>query len=167
MRLTYNLIQSLRLDGWDNLLPVYTPEEMRTIESELSKFQEIANDVVGGEARFHPEVVGPITRMQTAQALEDLAGRDWKFTDKSELPEDWKARVSTYLKAWASNLNPSALREMADMLVKAGYKTEAKQALEVILLFPTYADVYFSGADGSAELTNRIVKDAKDSLNDL
>lgn len=53
------------------------------------------------------------------------------------------------------------------MLAEAGYKTEAKQALEVILLFPTYSHVYFSGADGSAELTNRIVKDAKDALNSL
>ena len=92
----------------------------------------MANEVVGGEARFHPEAVGPITRMQTAQALEDLVGRDWKFTDESELPKDWKARVCTYLKAWASNLNPSALKEMADMLAKAGYKTEAKQALDSI-----------------------------------
>ena len=125
----------------------------------------MANEVVGGEARIHPEVVGPITRMQIAQALEELAGRDWKFT--AELPKDWKARVSTYLKAWASNLSPSALKEMADMLAEAGYKTEAKQALEEILLFPTYAHVYFSGANRSADLTNRIVKDAKDSLNDL
>jgi len=34
---------------------------------------------------------------------------------------------------------------MAEMLAMAGYKTEAKDALEVVLLFPTYAHKFFGG----------------------
>lgn len=116
MLLMSKLIQVLRLDGWQNLLPVYTQEEMETIDRELSALQQIANQVVGGEARFHPEAAGPIVRIQAAQALQDFAGRGWKFTDKSKLPQDWKRRVSTYLKAWASGLDPMCLAEMAEML---------------------------------------------------
>jgi hypothetical protein len=35
MRLTQKLITSLRLAGWENLLPVYSPEEIEVIERQL------------------------------------------------------------------------------------------------------------------------------------
>ncbi|HXN22855.1 MAG TPA: hypothetical protein VOA41_08960 [Candidatus Dormibacteraeota bacterium] len=105
--------------------------------------------------------------MQTAQALEDLAGQGWKFSDRSELPENWKARVSTYLKAWACYVNPEVLLLMGEMLSKAGYKTEAKETYSVVLLFPTYADTFFGSSDKTAELTSSIVRQAEGALRNL
>jgi hypothetical protein len=96
--------------------------------------------------------------------LQDFAARDWRFTEQKELPADWKLRVSTYLKAWACGLNPNCLIEMAEMLVKAGYKTEAKTALEVVLLFPTYAHKFFGGSEGSGALADGIVNQARESF---
>ena len=167
VQLMHKLIQSLNLDGWQNLLPVYSREEIGAIDSGMSNFQNIANDVLGGEARFHPEAIELIQRQQIAQALEDLAGEGWRFTDKSELPKDWKGRVSTYLKAWASRLNPICLTEIADILTRAGYKTEARDVLEVVLLFPTYAHVFYGGAENTSENTGRIVSDAQQALQNL
>jgi len=40
------------------------------------------------------------------------------------------------------------------MLVKAGYKTEKNLGRRAS--FPTYADTYFAGSDGSFEVTNKI-----------
>ncbi len=166
MRLLANLVQSLGLDDWPNYLPNYTAAEQEAIVSQLNEFQKIANEEIGGQALFHPEVVGPIQRTQIAVALKDLAGEDWIFTDKSEVPKDWKLRVSTYLKAWAAGLDPVCLSEMADLLARAGHRTEARDALEVVLLFPTYANVFYRGHDAS-ETANRIVSDAQTALQNL
>jgi len=166
-RLTYNLIQSMRLEGWENLLPVYSPEEIEVMEAGLASFQHMADEQMGGKAMFQPEFVGEIQRPLLADALQNYAARNWRFTDKQELPTDWKLRVSTYLKAWAGGLNPDCLIDMAQMLVKAGYKTEAKAALEVVLLFPTYAHKFFAGADADGVLTNGIVNQAREQLQAL
>ena len=167
MRLLHRLITSLRLNGWENLLPVYTPREIEVIEQKLAQFQSAANDVAGGPVVFHPEAVAPIQRSQTAQALADLAGEGWRFSDKSELPKDWAARVSTYLKAWACGLDPNCLQQIGEMLAQAGCKTEAREAFEVVLLFPTYAHAYFGGAQNTSELTNMIVQDARKAIERL
>jgi len=165
MRLLHNLIQSLRLEGWENLLPVYSPAEIEIIEAELASFQQMANEQVGGSAVFHPEITREIQRPLIATALQSFAARDWRFTGQKELPADWKLRVSRYLKAWATGLNPNCLIEMAEMLVKAGHKTEAKTALEVVLLFPSYADKFFGGSDTA--MANGIVNQAKEKINAL
>jgi hypothetical protein len=167
MRLTHSLIQSLRLEGWENLLPVYSPAEIKDIEAELASFQRMADQQMGGKAAFHPEVIGEIQRPLIATALQNYAATDWRFTDMKELPADWKLRVSTYLKAWAGGLNPNCLIEMAEMLAKAGYKTEAKDALAVVLLFPTYAHKFFGGSDENGALTNSIVNQAEEALQTL
>jgi hypothetical protein len=167
VRLTHKLVQSLQLDGWPNGLPAYTRAEAEAIDAGLSRFQQIANEVMGGTAVFHPEAAEPIQRMQAAQALEDLAGQDWEFSDKSELPANWKARVSTYLKAWACHLNPDALLQMGEMLSKAGYKTEARESYSVVILFPTYAHIFFGGSDKTAELASSIVRQAEEALRSL
>lgn len=167
MRLTHGLIQSLRLEGWENMLPVYSPDEIAVMEAKLASFQRMADKQMGGKAAFHPEIIGEIQRPLMAEALQDYAARDWGFTAKKELPSDWKLRVSTYLKAWAGGLNPNCLIEMAEMLALAGYKTEAKSALEVVLLFPTYAHKFFAGADEGGVLTNGIVNQAKEALQTL
>jgi len=167
MRLTHSLIQRLRLEGWENLLPVYSPGEIKIIEAELASFQRMADKQMGGKAAFHPEVIGEIQRPLIATALQNYAATNWRFTDKKELPADWKLRVSTYLKAWAGGLNPNCLIEMAEMLAMAGYKTEAKDALEVVLLFPTYAHKFFGGSDEGGVLANGIVNQAKEALQTL
>ena len=167
MRLTHGLIQNLRLEGWENMLPVYSPGEIEVIERELASFQHIADDKMGGKAVFHPELIGQIQRPLIADALRKYAARDWRFTNKKELPADWKLRVSTFLKAWAGGLNPNCLLEMAEMLAMAGYKTEAKDALEVVLLFPTYAHKFYGGSDEDGVLANGIVNQAKEALQTL
>jgi hypothetical protein len=167
MGLLHNLIQILRLEGWENLLPVYSPAESEVIEAELASFQRMANEQMGGNAVFHPEIIEEIQRPLIATALQDYAARDWRFTEQKELPGDWKLRVSAYLKAWAGGLNPNCLIEMAEMLVKAGYKTEAKNALEVVLLFPSYAHNFFGGSDRSEALANDIVNQTKEKLQTL
>jgi hypothetical protein len=166
MCLLRNLIQSLRLEGWENVLPVYSPAEIEIIEAELASFQQMANEEIRGSAVFHPEII-EIQRPLIATALQNFAARDWRFAEQNELPTDWRLRVSTYLKAWAGALNPNCLIEMAEMLVKAGYKTEAKTALEVVLLFPSYAPKFFGGSDNSGALTNGIVNRAREKIRTL
>ncbi|MEJ2008507.1 MAG: hypothetical protein P8Z30_10195, partial [Acidobacteriota bacterium] len=106
----------MSLEGWQNGVPNYTPEEKDAIQRKLSLFQSSFNQRAGGEVVFHPEAVGHIQRMLTAEALYDLAGERWRWSSKIELPQDWKDRVSTYLKAWACDLNPDAFCEMAELL---------------------------------------------------
>jgi hypothetical protein len=162
MRFILGLPEVLRLAAWQNGLPSYTPEETAAIQSELSNFQNTANEVMGGEALFHPEAVGEFQRALTATALEGLARHGWKYLD--ELPEDWKISCSTYLKAWTCNLNPSVLLEMAELFAKAGYKGEARQALQVVLLFPTYSHTYFANDERADKLTREIAEDAQKAL---
>lgn len=133
IQLQCKLIQSLRLRGWQNLLPVYTPEEEEAIPRGMAQFQQMANEEARGEALFHPDAIGAIQRQVAGQALEGLAERNLILTDTSELPNDWKERLSTYLKAWLCDLNPSAMRGVANLLSKAGYRAEANKALRVAL----------------------------------
>jgi len=56
---------------------------------------------------------------------------------------------------------------MAELLAKAGYKGEAKQALQVVLLFPSYADSYFGGAEDTSQLVSHIVDHAQEALRNL
>src|SRR5258708_18529851 len=135
--------------GAQGIQPVYTQDEMDAITKGLANFQRIADSTMGGRAVFHPDAVGEIQRKCTAEALEELADGTWKFSAKDTVPEDWRLRISTYLKAWACQLNPQVLLDMAEMLAHAGYKTEAKEALEVVLLFPSYSRRYFGSAEAS------------------
>jgi len=163
VRLTHRIVQCLRLQGWEmtaqGIQPVYTQDEMDAISESLARFQRIADGTTGAKAVFHPDAIGEIQRKCAADALEELADGMWKFTAKDTVPEDWRLRVSTYLKAWACQLNPQVLLDMAEMLAHAGYKTEAREALEVVLVFPSYAHRYFGSADTS-ELVNSIVDEA-------
>ena len=167
VQLTRNIVQALNLTVWQNGTLEYTEEETEAINRELSAFQHIANRTVGGEARFHPDAVETIQQPFIAQALEDLAGRGWKYSAKTDLPEDWKARVSTYLKAWLCQLNPSVLLDVADLLARAGCKSEAKQALQVVILFPIYARTHFEGAAEDRKWVNAMVEEAHKALQSL
>jgi hypothetical protein len=162
--LIHKLNATLNLPDWRELLPTYTEEEMEAINRRWSDFQRTANEVGGGDVKFHPEIVPDLQRMLTAEALADLAGAPWKFSD--ELPTRWRQCVSTYLKAWAADFNPLALLDLGDLLVKAGYRTEAKEVFQVLLLFPTYANTYYSGQQ-KPQLVENISGSARERLREL
>jgi hypothetical protein len=124
-----------------------------------SDFQKVANEVAGGEAVFHPEIVDQLRRTQSAEGLQRLATDGWQFSE--ELPENWKKHVSTYLKAWAFGLCPTVLLDLAGLLTKAGYKSEAQEALQVALLYPTYA------SDPCSQLAKLVVKSAGEAFQRL
>lgn len=167
MRLTQGLITSFQLPGWRNFLPEYTPEEIKAAQSGLSSFQKTANGVVGTKSSLHPEAALELEKLLRADALREFAGRGFHFADKKEILQDWKARVSTYLKAWISGFSPFCLIDMAEMLIAAGYKTEARQALEVVLLFPIYAHDFYSGSSTGTKLSALAVSRANEILQNL
>ncbi len=162
--LIHKLTATLNLSDWKDLLPSYTEEEIEAINKRWSSFQRTANEVAGGDAKFHPEIVSNIQRMVASEALAELAGVTWKFSD--ELPKNWRQCVSTYLKAWAAHFNPIALLDLGDLLVRAEHRTEAKEVFKVVLLFPTYADTYYAGQQ-KPELVEGITNSAKESLREL
>jgi hypothetical protein len=98
--------------------------------------------------------------------LEKLAERGWEdFEERS--PEYWRAKVSTFLKAYACTLRPTILLAMADLLAMAGYKGAAREALEVVLTFPSYAHIMFAGAKDYQLTAEQIVKSAQKALRNL
>jgi hypothetical protein len=163
VELTHKLVSKLALEGWSGGLPQYTAEETEAINLNLGHFQRTANESAGTEVVFHPEFMTTIQRRLIAEGLEKLADGVWLFSDH-ELPEDWKSRISTYLKAWAGKLNPDVLLKTARLLALAGYKSEAKETLQVVLLFPSYANKYFGGSSTSAETAEMLVQDAQKLL---
>jgi hypothetical protein len=163
-QLTFKLVQSLSLVGWENGVPSYTLEEVAAIEKELSHFQQMANEQCGGEACFHPDAVSTVRRWAAGTALENL-NEDWWWFARDTLPENWKERVSTYLKEWAARLNPSTLIHMSVLLARAGHKDKAREAVEAVLhFFPAYAPTYFAGGDSGTEATKSVIKEAQEAL---
>ena len=161
--LVFQLIRSLNLSDWNEGLPNYSSEELEVIDRRFSQFQKIANEELGGEAKFHPDALPKIQRMLTGEALAEFAGEQWKFAD--DVPANWKNLVSIYLKAWTSRLDPQTFLDLGDLLIKAGHQSEAKKIFQAVLLFPTYAKTMW-GEDND-ELLNLIIGRAKDSLQDL
>lgn len=166
VELTHKLVSTLALDGWSAGIPQYTAEETEAINLNLANFQRTANEHAGKEVIFHPEFVTTIQRRLIAEGLEKLADGVWLFSG-DELPEDWKSRISTYLKAWAGKLSPDVLLKTARLLTLAGYKSEAKETLQVVLLFPSYAHKYFGGSSTSAQSADLFVQDAEKLLRTL
>jgi hypothetical protein len=142
---------------------VFTQVESAAIQSSLESFQRMANAESGGNVVFHPDAAEKIHRQFGAEALKSLAGDEWKFSDS--LPPTWKEIVSTYLKAWAMNLDPMVLIELSELLASASYKAEAREAAEIVIKsFPDYAPRFFAGADASNEVTNRVVASAREAI---
>ncbi|MFH1595162.1 MAG: hypothetical protein ABIG94_02155 [Pseudomonadota bacterium] len=164
MAVMHKLITKFNLLDWKDLLPSYTDEEIEAINKRWSRFQRMANNVGGGDVKFHPEILPDLKRMLVGEALAELAGDSWKFSD--QLPTNWKECISTYLKAWASYLDPLSLLDLGELLTRAGYLIEAKEVFQVVLLFPTYANTYYAGQQ-KPELVKSIVDSAKESLKDL
>ncbi len=163
MALTFKLSRSLNLPDWNEGLPDYTEGEIAWIERSFAQLQKLADEEAGGEAKFHPEVLPKVQRMLAGEALAELASRQCLLSD--EVPSNWRAIASTYLKAWASRLAPLDLMGLADLLVKAGFKNEARETLQVILLFPTYAKTLWGRDDD--ELLANILDQAKEALRTL
>jgi hypothetical protein len=175
INLTHWLVGSLGLKGWERdsrglLVPTYAPPEVRAIQTRLSGLQSMADDLAAGEARYRPEVANEVQRWFIAEALHDLAGCSWKYdgrpaSEKTRLSEDWRERISTYLKAWACGLDPRVLLDMAALLANAGYKGEAGQALQVVLLSPSYAEELWGSA--APDMISGIIDDAHKALRNL
>ena len=68
--------------------------------------------------------------------------------------------------AWACDLDAGVFLDMADLLAEAGYKDEARQALQVVLLFPSYASKKWA-CQPDDPLVRGIVEDAQEALENL
>ncbi len=167
MQLLRSIPDAIGLGEWQSGPPCYTSAEASAIERNLSGFQHTADEMMDDKALFHPEAIEEFQRRFTAEALEELAGDDWKFSDKTSLPEDWRKRISTYLKAWLTGLSPTVLLDMAEILAKAGYVEEARRVYRVVLLFPSFAPKVFGSSDTAAKLTSSVVEDAQMALRNL
>jgi hypothetical protein len=135
-KLVHKLATKLKLSGFDGQI-AYSMKEQEALDKSRLKVRDDDSDV-----KFHPqagELVAGIYRSYAATALKDLADENWLFTDQDVLPSNWKEKLATYLKSFAADLSPLAMNEVAVLLVVAGYKTEAKEAYNVILQYPDYA----------------------------
>lgn len=173
LRFTKELIEQFNLTDWASGTPQYSEQEAAAIDQELANFQRMAD----GEARkqghdqmlFHPEAIGRMQRTFGSEALLRLAGPpfDIVWDLDGDCPEDWRMRVSTYLKAWAMNLDPDALLGMAPLLALAGYKTEGEKAAGIVAAwFPSYAPRFFAGA-ADPKLVQRITERARELVSDI
>ena len=162
--LIFKLCRSLNLPDWNDGLSNYTPEEVAAIDRELSRFQQIANSELGGEAKFHPDAAPKLQRLWAGVALAEFAREKLMFQSEDTLT-DWKPIASTFLKAWASHLAPTTLLELADLLAEVGCKNEAKEVLQVVLMFPTYAKTHWGKSDDV--LHEGIVSQAEENLQNL
>ena len=160
VQLTLKIVESLSLTGWQT----YTHEETDAINGKLSGLKRSFNEYAGGEVDFHEAAEG-IQRMFIAEALHELAGKGL-LHKRTYRREDWKDRVSTYLKAWVCNFDAPVFLDMAELLAEAGYKDEARQALQVVLLFPSYALKKW-GSRPDDLLVRSIVEDAQEALENL
>lgn len=146
-KLTKKLIRLLDLSDWEKGTPVYTEEEASVVDGEWRDFQRMLNAEVRRRGKQAPEFM-EIQRTFGSESLRRLAGPSLGWELDGDCPDDWKARVSTYLKAWVMNQNPDALIEMAQLLALAGYKAETKQCAAIVARwFPNYAPGFFSGTD--------------------
>jgi hypothetical protein len=146
--LTKKLIGVLHLSDWQTGVPDYTELEMRAMHRALRSFPKNADQ-----------------RMSASRALHGLAGRGWEVSD--DCPDDWKVRVSTYLKAWAMQLDPLVLLDMSRMLALAGYRDEARDAAAIVATgFPTYAPRFFAGA-ADPQRVEAITRSAREIMQEI
>lgn len=143
--LTFKLCDSLELPGWERGLPVYTDDEVAAIEVKLSTLPNIKNLELGGKMLFTPDERAKIQRMLAGEGLEALAQSQARFT--AGISVNWRSTVSTFLKAWAVGLDPMILIDLAEFLIKIDRRPEAKEVVEVVLLFPTYAKQLYEKDD--------------------
>ncbi len=162
--LVHKLATSLNLPGWQGKLPGYTPSELEAIEAQLSDFQRMADSAMGEKAVIHPDAIQDIQRTLAATALTNFADGKWRFL--SNIPENWKELVSTYLKAWSADMSPNALVSLGGLFLKASRPDEVKQVCQVLLLFPAYAKRSMPGKEGAdlAEITAHSAKQLLDQL---
>jgi hypothetical protein len=175
LALTKTLIEECDLSDWASGTPELTQDEARALDRGLNSFQALADAEArkAGNAKmmFHPEAIEPMQRTLGADALRSLAGEGWTMGFGWDLegpcPEDWQARVSTYLKAWAMNLDPDALVEMAQLLALAGYNSEAREAARIVAdRFASYAPRFFAGSN-NPRLVNGITERAREVMSEI
>jgi hypothetical protein len=109
------------------------------------------------------EVFENLRRSAIASGLQEAAGDGLSIVVYDTLPADWKRRVSSYLKAFAADLSPFPMAYVAELLTLAGYKTEAKEAWQVVVLYPSYCVT----VPGMEDTKLQIVDEAKEKLREL
>lgn len=133
--LTFSLVAELLLDDWPGRRPLLSPSNQQAINEFREQFQEGVNAYARSKGSetvdFHPEIQEYLDRAITETALR----LQIKYQGSNE---DWTANVSTYLKAWASGMNPWAMLGVAEILIEHGKFKRAKEALEVAGKFPKY-----------------------------
>jgi hypothetical protein len=143
-RLTGKLVRLFNLTDWPTGVPSYTAAEERAMEYGLQELRRSAGE---NYEKVQPDAVPTLERIFVSDALQRLAGDSfprWEDRDDDKCPQDWKAKVSTYLKAWAMRLDPDVLLDLAGLLKLAGFKGEAKAAASIVAdWFPRYAPLYY------------------------
>jgi hypothetical protein len=171
LALTLKFCREWKLPGWKDGLPEYTTEELKAIELEASRFQAIADNQMGGSAVFHPEIEGDLRRSLAGTALGDYASDQamgvcsWLDDEEEEDRPDWRPVVSTFLKAWASKLDPMTMISLGDFLSRVGQKDAAKEAYKVVLHLPSYAKKLWG--PGHEDLVKGNLQLAKEALASL
>jgi hypothetical protein len=133
--LTMDLIKELSLLDWSEGRPLLTVTNQASIDRTTKNFWEgsrrFAESRGSEEISYHPELWGHIERGLVDCALREEASEE---TD----PNNWTARISTYLKAWASGLNPWAMTAVAEILLNQGKTQFALRAINTATRFPKY-----------------------------
>lgn len=165
LALVGRLATTLSLPDWKGSSPIYyTDEEIKAINRNISKSQQQLDETGGAGKTFvvRSDLVPTIQGIWAAQALTTLANDSWKFS--RDLPANWKQCVSTYLKAWVLEHDPTCLLELGDLLVGAGRRTEAKQVFQIVLLVTTYTPIT---RHWQKEMIDYIIANTNEKLEEL
>jgi hypothetical protein len=133
--LTHSLIREFSLPDWENGRPIINETDREYMDTVMTDFLESSNAEDQrkgrGKTTYSPEYWNYLQRAMTDCALrmEALDGAD---------SEPWVTRLSTFLKAWASGLNPWAMLNVSILLHQNGHPDPARLALSACDLFPRY-----------------------------
>jgi hypothetical protein len=163
--LTLKFCRQWNLPGWNDGLPVYTPEEAQAIERDSSHFQAITDSQLGKNTVFNPHYVRDMRRSLAGIALLKLAREQTMgiegFGGKAAKP-DWRKVVSTYLKAWAAEPDPMTMMFLGECLERVGEKDAAKDAYRVVLNVASYTKILWG--PGHNRLARHIAQLARNAL---
>jgi hypothetical protein len=137
--LAKSLSRSLSLSDWATGIPQgYTIEETESIEVARQARSRLRYTTA---SRFVEE---PLQRL-----ICEIGLLNWAREDRVSSYDEWgpdmpaeslESITSAFLKAWLCNSNPFVLLELAEFLAETGRISEASEAVEVAMKFPSYAE---------------------------
>jgi hypothetical protein len=144
-----HLEQQIPLAEWQNGIPSYTELETKAIEDSLDDYNNVSEWLIknygSSGATLNPIIMDAIKMTLGAERLKRLAD-GWKQkgdilfeADKTDIPDQWKCVISTYLKVWMMSLNPFDILDVADLLARAGRPSDATMAINAELKFVGHA----------------------------